>query len=302
VLFTARGPWLHTTLLATSLATASVPGPARGAAAAQPSEAAGAPEPGLEPPAGSGDATAGAQARVGALINQGQARFDTADYVGAIERWTEAYAQLPDDPHLAAARNLLAYQIAQAHLEAHTIDARLTHLRKAERLLRQYIAALDPSEAEARSDAEHRLHAVQARLAAETPPPAPIRPAPAPEPAPVVLRAPRPRGPLLLLGGLSLGLGGALLLGSAGSAAARVRLDDEARRAARDGVRAAEFELLLARGNRAHQATIVTGVVGGVMVAAGVALVVTSRVRKRALIARPTVAPGLVGAALHLRF
>lgn len=301
MLFTARGPWLHITLLAVSLEASLI----RGAAAAQPNEPLDAPE--AEPaatsetPAATSEATA-AQARVGALINQGQARFETADYLGAIERWTEAYAQLPDDPHLAAARNLLTYQIAQAHIEAHTIDPKLSHLRKAERLLRQYIAALDPSEAEARADAEPRLTAVHAQIEAATPPPPVARPA-APEPAPLVRVPPgRSPGPSLLLGGISLGLGGAMLVGSAVSATARARIDAEARRAVEHGASAAEFELLLARGNRAHQATIVTGVVGGVLIAAGVALLVTSRVRKRALTARPTLAPGFVGAGLALRF
>ncbi|MBA3545876.1 MAG: hypothetical protein H0T76_05280, partial [Nannocystis sp.] len=179
MLFTARGPWLHTTLLATSLVSGSA-----AAAAPRPSSRLPQPTAPLEPSTEVDD-QARAPARVGALINDGQALFDTADYVGAIARWTEAYAQLPDDPHLAAARNLIAYQIAQAHIEAFAMDPQLSHLRKAERLLRQYIAGLDPSEAESFTDAEQRLVAVERQILAATPPPLVLRPTPhAATPAP----------------------------------------------------------------------------------------------------------------------
>lgn len=120
----AFGSWLPLTLLSTSLAggpTAASPPTTATATATEPTATATREDP---------------QARVGALINAGQALFDTADYAGAIDHWTAAYARLPDAPHLAAARNLLAYQIAQAHIEAFAVDPQTSHLRKAERLLR----------------------------------------------------------------------------------------------------------------------------------------------------------------------
>lgn len=283
MVFAAWAHWMHVSLLAASLAR----GPA--AAASQ------------SPPVGHAP-----QARLGALINDGQALFDTADYVGAIDRWTTAYAELPDDPHLAAARNLLAYQIAQAHIEAHAMDRQTGHLRKAERLLRQYIAALDPSESEARADAEQRLAAVEVQIEA-TPPPTP---APAPTatiraPVPVVAppaRDPHHRGTLLLSGGIGLGLGAALLAGTAVAAVTSSRIDDERRLARERGASADEQGRLLDRDLRAHRATLATAIVGGALLAAGIALVVKARVRPRALTARPMLAPGLVGARLDLRF
>src|SRR5690349_14923636 len=60
--------------------------------------------------------------RVGALVEAGQTRFDTADFAGAIELWTEAYAALPDEPAYSKRRNVLAYQIARACAEAYTLD------------------------------------------------------------------------------------------------------------------------------------------------------------------------------------
>ena len=282
MVFAAWAHWMHVSLLAASLAR----GPA--AAASQ------------SPPVGHAP-----QARLGALINDGQALFDTADYVGAIDRWTAAYAELPDDPHLAAARNLLAYQIAQAHIEAHAMDRQTGHLRKAERLLRQYIAALDPSESEARADAEQRLAAVEVQIEA-TPPPTPA-PAPTAAIRPVSIvappaRYPRHRGALLLSGGIGLGLGAALLAGTAVAALTSSRIDDERRLARERGASADEQGRLLDRDLRAHRATLATAIVGGALLAAGIALVVKARVRPRALTARPMLAPGLVGASLDLRF
>jgi hypothetical protein len=246
------------------------------------------------------------QAQSGALINQGQALFDTADYAGAIDRWTEAYAQLPDDPHLAAARNLLAYQIAQAHIEAYAMDPLPSHLRKAARLLQQYIAALGPDELEARADAERRLAVVEVRIQATTPPTAVARPIrPAPVPAPVVVRAPEGiphRGPLLLSGGIGLGLGGALLVSTALSATFSVHLDTERKLARERGASPAELDRLELRGSRADHATLATALVGGALIATGVALVVKASVRPRALTAQPMLAPGLVGARFSLRF
>lgn len=246
------------------------------------------------------------QARVGALINEGQALFDTADFIGAIDRWTAAYAGLPDDPHLAAARNLLAYQIAQAHIEAHAMDHQTSHLRKAERLLRQYIAALDPSESEARADAEQRLAAVEAQIEATTPPWAAPGTSTAEPPAPVVAvpppRDPRARGPLLLSGGIGLGLGAALLAGTAVAAVSSARVDDERRLARERDAGMAELDRLDAREARLNRATIATAIAGGVLLATGVALVVKASVKPRTLTAQPMLAPGLIGARLSLRF
>jgi len=292
VVFAAWAHWMHVSLLAASLAR----GPAAAASQSPPVVS--------SPPGGHDSPLTEPQARVGALINDGQALFDTADYVGAIDRWTAAYAELPDDPHLAAARNLLAYQIAQAHIEAHAMDRQTGHLRKAERLLRQYIAALDPSESEARADAEQRLAAVEVQIEA-TPTPAPAPTATIRAPVPVVAppaRDPRHRGPLLLSGGIGLGLGAALLAGTAVAAVTSSRIDDERRLARERGASADEQGRLLDRDLRAHRATLATAIVGGALLAAGIALVVKGRVRPRALTARPMLAPGLVGASLDLRF
>ncbi len=58
-------------------------------------------------------------AAIGELAQEAQTRFETADYAGAIDLWTEAYAALPQDSEYAQQRSVLVYQIAQACVEAY---------------------------------------------------------------------------------------------------------------------------------------------------------------------------------------
>ncbi len=238
--------------------------------------------------------------RVAALINAGQAFYDTADFTAAIERWTEAYAALPDQPDIAAARDLLTYQIAQAHIEAYTIDGQPTHLRKAERLLTRYIDGLASEEAEARASAEHLRDDVRAKIAVAPPPvilPEPAAPA---LPVPKDIR-PDPR-PLQILGGVSLGVGGALLIGTVAAAWLGAKLDRDDARAVARGASDAELDELLVRRVRADQAVIGTAVAGALLVTAGVALLVTGRVRRGPLTAGPLVGAGFAGLSFRARF
>ncbi len=303
MLLAAICPLLHLTLLAPPILGGAPAAPLASPSVTTPSVVAA---PHTNPGPTTTQPTEDPQARVGALINQGQALFDTADYVGAIDRWTEAYAQLPDAPHLAAARNLLAYQIAQAQIQAFAMDLQPVHLRKAERLLKQYLAALDSDEIEARADAERRLAAVEVQIQAPTPTDATLDPSrPLKVPAPVVSASPPyhpARGPLLLVGGISLGLGGALLVSTALSATSSANFEDARKLALARDASKAELERLAGHVTRADHATLATAIVGGVLIATGVALVVKGHVRPRTLTAQPMLAPGLLGARLGLRF
>jgi len=237
--------------------------------------------------------------RAASLINDGQVLFDTADFTGAIERWTQAYATLPDAPDIHTARNLLTYQIAQAHIEAHAIDGQPTHLRKAERLLSRYIEGLAPEEAEARISAENLREDLRQRIAT-APPPVVI--AEAPPPPPPFVDAPRPKNRLMLAGGITLGVGGALLVGTVVAALEGRQIDRDGERAVIRGAESAELDELLSRGTRANQAAIGTAVTGAVLVTAGVALLIAGRLRRGPIALAPTLAPGLVGMSFRTRF
>ncbi len=237
--------------------------------------------------------------RVASLINDGQALFDTADFLGAIDKWTQAYATLPDDPDILTARNLLTYQIAQAHIEAHAIDGQPTHLRKADRLLVRYLEGLRVEESEARASAEKLRQDLHVQIAG-APAPVVIAEAPPPPPPPLELR--RRISPLSVAGGITLGLGGALLVGTVVAAIAGNRIDRDGELAVARGAGGAELDALLLRGNRANYAAIGTAVAGALLVTTGAALLIAGRIRRTRVTATPTLGQGLFGLSLAARF
>jgi len=108
--------------------------------------------------------------KVSKLAQEGQTRFETADFAAAIELWTQAYAELPDDPRYGKRRNVLAYQIAKACIEAYTLDPKQrVYLRKAERLFDDYLATIDTKDQTTRTKVEGTLTELreQIRLAEE---------------------------------------------------------------------------------------------------------------------------------------
>jgi hypothetical protein len=77
------------------------------------------------------------------LFHVGQAKYETHDYLGAIEAFTAAYALTeemvdPERRDLALAR--LRYNLARAHVYAYDIDAKPEHLGLARRLIADYRA------------------------------------------------------------------------------------------------------------------------------------------------------------------
>jgi len=103
--------------------------------------------------------------RVSKLAQDGQTRFETADFAGAIELWTNAYAELPDDPKYSKRRNVLAYQIAKACIEAYTLDPKqLVYLRKAERLFDNYLATIDAKDKTTREKVEGTLTELREKI------------------------------------------------------------------------------------------------------------------------------------------
>lgn len=104
-------------------------------------------------------------ARVSELAQEAQTRYETADFSGAIDLWTQAYAALPDEPAYAQQRSVLAYQIAQACVEAYAIDPQLVYLRKAEKLFDSYRATIDPADRETAEDVQKTLDELRSKIA-----------------------------------------------------------------------------------------------------------------------------------------
>lgn len=278
-----------------------------------------------------GDATL---EKVGALVQDGQTRFDTADYAGAIELWTQAYAALPEDPSYSKRRNVLAYQIARACAEAYTLDpGQILYLRKAERLFDNYLKTIDPSDqgtitrveatlAELRekiraAEAEDTRAADTARDQAEAAAAADRKQRDEQEAAARRERDARrqrraereaTRARRLVITGAAVTGSGAVLLGvMAYGLAWGARVDRDGARAVTDGVTdPGRFHDLRDQGFTANRLATATAAIGGTLVLVGVGLlvggVVGQRRARRQLGLAPTWHPGGAGVGLSGSF
>lgn len=76
---------------------------------------------------------------VKSIYDRGKAKFDTFDYGGAVELWTQAYALLGDTAEERQIKNALVYNIATAQERAYEIEHDVARLRQATALLRKYV-------------------------------------------------------------------------------------------------------------------------------------------------------------------
>ena len=72
------------------------------------------------------------------LFNSGADKFETADYAGAIEDWTEAYGLVPNLPDYGGIKAKLIANIASAQEKAYEVDKEPSHLNQAKILLERY--------------------------------------------------------------------------------------------------------------------------------------------------------------------
>jgi len=244
------------------------------------------------------------------------AKYNTADYEGAIEAWQKAYAALPRTAEANPYRSLILYNIAAAREKLFSLRGDVEHLKQAKILLEQFEASIDETYAGApeegdkeRAQVQEKLARIDGLIAAANRDDAPAkRPATAPaEPGPrkttTTDAPPRAREPgrgLLIGGGVLLGLG---VVAGAGMTAALVEggrandLDE----IADDNLDARED--LFDRGRRANVGAIVAGAIGAACLAAGTALVVIGAKRRSSRTAlTPAVGRGFAGLTLVGRF
>jgi tetratricopeptide (TPR) repeat protein len=264
---------------------------------------------------------AAAQAEAEAMFRRGQAKYETADYNGAIELWTEAYNLVGSIPDNAAIQALLIYNLAQAHIKAFELDEDRIHLKQAEQLLRSFEANLetvyeDPEQIaaeqakidEALADIAARSTTLEDKGQTE-PEPDGEDPAESPGAVPENLdplppEPGKPAKPLLIAGGVlagvGLGVGAVAIVGIVQARNANFYddldpLDYDAR------------EQRFASGQRANTLIVVGSVGAGVLVTTGVALLVVGAMRSKqarqtTTAARPILAPsfGPAGAGLSV--
>jgi TolA-binding protein len=239
------------------------------------------------------------------LYQRGRARFETSDYKGAIEFWTDAYAALGSegaDAQVQSIRSALVYNISTAQGKWHELDGDVTHLRQARQLLVTYAQMMeqlgeDPSGKEL-TETRARIAELEARIDAEATKAPPASPGPANRPA-------TPGGdskhgkalPLLVSGGVLAGLG----LGGVATMAAGMALGNKAEADYRDdpaGRFAAED-----RGRTANALAIAGGVAGGVLLVTGaVLLAIGAKRRGKKVAAAPTWIPSGAGMTFSGRF
>jgi hypothetical protein len=110
------------------------------------------------------------------LFDEGLARYDTADYEGAIEVFTLALSEVRgqgvSDFHV---RGLLLFNIGRAHVRAREIDHDIEHLRQAQKILGSFLEQANSEEyagtidAETLQEAEQQLVEIDRMLAEPTP-------------------------------------------------------------------------------------------------------------------------------------
>ncbi len=244
------------------------------------------------------------------MYNEGNARFQVADYNAAIDLWTEAFFALPDTPEHREQRGRLLYEMAHAHTKAYELDSDLVHVRKAKSLYEQFLQLADPDDQETHklvAERQRQLDDILAKQTAEdvTPPrdqpppsePEVQKPEPIPEPASAtpppkttefaVKMAPKTRQALVIAGGISTGVGAGLL------ALMVLGIFRGNREMTADGV---------LDGAAADRLAVGAGISGGILLATGISMLAIGRARPVRLAFAPKVGPSVTGLQIRGRF
>jgi hypothetical protein len=249
------------------------------------------------------------------LFDEGTARYDAADFAGAIEVFTLALSELrKQGVSDFGIRGLLLFNIGRTHMRAYGIDDEVEHLRQAKSIFTSFIDEaedhpdeVDPGDVE---EAKAQLVEIDALLAARA-----TAPAPTPEAKPKRERKPKrdrpePKGDPKKLRAMGIGLtaGGVALLGGGigmmawgagfGAAAEREVAGLDALELPADSPAFAEGDAFIAAERRKGAAWLG---VGGFAIGAGVGLlaggirqlVTAKRIEQRSASKRAALSPTL---------
>lgn len=242
------------------------------------------------------------------LYTQGQEKFDAGDYGGAGDLWAEAVRALPENPDNSATRQTIMNLALDAYIRAYRNDENRSNIDKAKTLLDEYEAALEASGAALGSEIaseKAKIEDILAELAAaEKPDP---EPEPEPEPEPgggdQVFVDEKPGQGLVIGGAVMLGVGAAGL----GLMVGGLVGGGSAQKAFEDSMPGTEREDIRKRGQTMNILAITGGVVGGVFLGAGVALLIVGLKRNKEarlqnVMLLPEVGPEYAGFGLSGRF
>jgi hypothetical protein len=243
------------------------------------------------------------------LYTQGQEKFDAGDYGGAGDLWAEAVRALPENPDNSATRQTIMNLALDAYVRAYRNDENRAHVDKAKTLLDEYEASLEATGGALGSEIaseKAKVEDILAELAAaEEPDP---EPDPEPdtggdEPEPEVFVNEKPGQGLVIGGAVMLGVGaaglGLMIGGLVGGGSAQKAFEASMPGTEREDIRK--------RGQTMNVLAITGGVVGGVFLSAGVALLIiglkrNKEARLQNVMVLPEVGPNYAGVGASLRF
>lgn len=252
------------------------------------------------------------------LFEQGLDAYESDDFAGAAELWSEAHALMAQEPELSAGRRVLGFDLAQAQMRAYDSDHDESRVVAAKPLLQTFVAWVDrPGHTMDEGEKQDRMRAIELleRIESESSPPQPVPapavapPAPVPTHAPPPPVAPQPNGTGLLVGG-GIAIGGSVASVVAASAAVgsgrkAQRRFEAAQQEYSAGSTTAEAEIEAAdrAGRRANIGFLVAATSAVLLVAGGVTmLAIGARRRKRHVSASASLSPSSAAAAVSVRF
>jgi hypothetical protein len=242
------------------------------------------------------------------LYTQGQEKFDAGEYGNAADLWAQAVRALPENPDNAATRETIMNLALDAYIRAYRANEDRSHIDEAKALLDEYEASLEASGGALGSEIaseKAKVEDILAELAAAEQPEEEPEEEPEPEPDldPVVVDE-KPGQGLVIGGAVMLGVGaaglGLMIGGLVGGGSAQ-----KAYEASEPG--SADRAAIEKRGQTMNILAITGGVVGGVFLGAGVALLVIGLQRNKAARLRnvmvlPEAGPNYAGFGLSARF
>jgi hypothetical protein len=243
------------------------------------------------------------------LFDEGSARYETADFAGAVEFFTRAYKrarEIEDDVERQSVVNALLFNLARAHKRAYAVDGELTHLRQAEELLRMYT---EPEDKQNEEDAVAMLAEIRNELAridseGDQPASAPdSEPAPQPEPAP----APAPAQSDKKMNGImiaGIGLAAGSLIGGGLAIAGAIRAN-AAEEEFQDGPTRDDRLAARQKGESSNTMVIAGAAIGGALLVTGAVLIGVGAAKKKKQSSAsiyPILGPQNAGLGLSARF
>lgn len=240
------------------------------------------------------------------LYEAGLADYETFEYEGAIEKWTQAFGKLGAAADTAEMRNAIVYNIARAREKAYEQSGDIGHLRKAKALLERYVeeeTATDAYDPDDVATARKRVDELGARIA-ELEKAAKPGPAPAAKPADD-RHAPRPGRGYVIAGGVLMGLGIGLVVGgvTAGAVLGQQADDDVA---GFDAVGDEDERTdRIDDGQRANRLLVASAATGGALAITGIALLAVGLAKRRKAARTavvPVLTPAVTGIAVSGRF